>query len=277
MSSVTMNIVAYGHPLGTLRYCPPSTPLRSRDRQLLSDLAGHLGGVMQTRQLIADLQRMLERLVLAREEERRRLRRDLHDGLGPALAGHLLQLDVVAGKLVVGASVAEDVDRLRAELRATVLEVRRVVEGLRPAALDELGLSGALKQSVLRLSAGSATSVELRVGELPPLSAAIEVAAFRITTEAVSNAIRHAGASTCLVDIHVADDRLRISVTDDGCGVAVDPVTIGGNGLQTMRERVEELRGHLRVASDSGTTVWAELPLPGSSRSPLRTSPARLS
>src|SRR5205823_10093734 len=133
--------------VGSLRYRPPVTPLRSRDRQLLDDIAGHLGGVLHAARLTAELQGARERLVLAREEERRRLRRDLHDGLGPAMAGHLLRLDVIAGQAAPGSPIAAGVDALRADLRTTVLEVRRVVEGLRPPALDELGLAGALAQA----------------------------------------------------------------------------------------------------------------------------------
>ena len=137
---------AYGQPVGVLRYDTPATPLRNRDRQLLDDLAGHLGGVLHARRLTGELQQALERLVLAREEERRRLRRDLHDGLGPALAGHLLRLDLIASQVGDGPGGAE-IATLRDELRATVLEVRRVVEGLRPPSLDELGLAGALSET----------------------------------------------------------------------------------------------------------------------------------
>ena len=256
---------AYGRTLGTLRYRPPDPPLRGRDQRLVDDLAGHLGGVLHAHRLTADLQRARESLVLAREEERRRLRRDLHDGLGPALAGHLLRLDVLAGQAAPGSSVADGVGALRADLRATVLEVRRVVEGLRPPALDELGLAGALAQATDRLTAGSAVRVDLTVGALPPLSAAVEVAAYRIVTEAVTNVVRHASATTCAVRIEAAGGVLRATVSDDGAGLpAAEP---SGHGLQTMRERAEELRGRLSVQSDvAGTTITAELPLPVSPR-----------
>jgi len=263
---VAQPLAAFGRPVGTLRYQRPGQPLRQRDRRLLEDLAGHLGGVLHARHLTADLQRALERQVLAREEERRRLRRDLHDGLGPALAGHLLRLDLIASKVAHDPAAYAEVDRLRQELRGTVLEVRRVVEGLRPPALDELGLAGALSQVLQRLSAGSAVRVGLHVEELPPLSAAIEVAAFRIVTEAVTNVVRHAGAAQCTVCLVGVDGMLRVTVTDDGCGMAV--ASPAGNGLHTMRERAEELRGRLRIEAGSGTTVVAELPLPPAARTP---------
>ena len=263
---VVVALTAYGQPVGTLRYRRPEPPLRPRDGQLLDDLAGHLGGVLHAQRLTADLQRARESLVLAREEERRRLRRDLHDGLGPALAGHLLRLDVIAGRLAPRSAARADVDALRDELRGTVLEVRRVVEGLRPPAVDELGLAGALEQAVQRLTTGSSAVVALQVGELPPLPAAVEVAAYRIVTEAVTNVVRHAGPARCTVELAVVGRSLRITVGDDGRGLPADSAG-GGHGLQTMRERAEELRGRLRVTGEDGVTVTAELPLPRSRRS----------
>jgi signal transduction histidine kinase len=260
VAPVDVPLSAYGEVVGSLSYTV-ATPLRARDEQLVDDLAAHLGGVLHARSLTVDLQRARESLVLAREEERRRLRRDLHDGLGPALAGHLLRLDVLAGKIGPRSLALSDVDALRDELRATVLEVRRIVEGLRPPALDELGLVGALEQIVQRLSRESGLRIELSVAEdLPRLSAAMEVAVLRIVGEAVTNVVRHADASTCQVTLEPAGRVLRVTVADDGTGIAADHAR-SGNGLQTMRERAEELRGRLRVTSGRGTTVVAELPV----------------
>jgi signal transduction histidine kinase len=263
--TVAVPLTAYGRSVGTLRYRQPTAPLRPRDLRLLDDLGGHLGGVLHAHRLSQDLQRALEAQVLAREEERRRLRRDLHDGLGPALAGHLLRLDVLAAKLPPGSTAAADADALRTDLRTTVLEVRRVVEGLRPPALDELGLPTALAHVVTRLTAGSGVAADVRAGNLPPLSAAVEVAAYRIVAEAVTNVVRHAGATSCTVTVEVAGAVLRVTVSDDGRGL--DPASGGtGNGLLTMRERAAELRGRFRVSGAPGTTVVAELPLPAASR-----------
>lgn len=258
---VEQPLSAFGQPVGSLRYRQPAPPLRPRDRRLLDDLAGHLGGVLHAHQLTLELQGALERLVLAREEERRRLRRDLHDGLGPALAGHLLRLDLVATEVGRTSRASRNIDALREELRGTVAEVRRVVEGLRPPALDELGLAGALGQALHRLTAASPVEIELRIGALPPLSAAIEVAAYRIVTEAVTNVVRHADARICRVDIAATSGLLRLIVADDGRGLHA-PRPAVGHGLQTMRERAEEIRGRLHVTSSGGTTVIAELPLP---------------
>ena len=265
---VEMRLAAYGETVGALRYRPPVTPMRSRDRQLLDDLAGHLGGVLAAHRLTSDLTRARERLVLAREEERRRLRRDLHDGLGPALAGHLLRLDVIAARVAADGQTAADVDSLRDDLRATMAEVRRVVEGLRPPALDELGLRGAIQQVAQRLSSGTQLVVVIDADDLPSLPAAVEVAAFRIVTEAVTNVVRHADATTCRVVLTTSHGRLRIDVTDDGRGLARDGQPPAGHGLQTMRERADELRGRvwLEPGDGPGTSLSAEIPLPPGQR-----------
>src|SRR5207248_518720 len=147
-------------------------------------------------------------------------------------AGHLLRLDLVFGALEHDSAAASELEALRAEMRTTVFEVRRLVEGLRPPALDELGLAGALTQVTERLSAGVPLALELEIAELPRLPAAVEVAAFRIMSEAVSNAVRHAGASRCSVAVDAAGPRLRIVIADDGHGIdAAKPSTsTGGHG-----------------------------------------------
>lgn len=250
---------AYGQPVGTLVFRVPHGQLRPRDTQLIDDLAGHIAGVLHGRELTKDLQRALEAAVLAREEERRRLRRDLHDGLGPALAGHLLRLDVIAEKAHRRAPIEDDITAVQADLRNTITEVRRVVEGLRPPALDELGLLGALSQTLDRLFAGSPVTMTLQAGQLPDLPAAVEVAAYRIVSEAATNVVRHADASTCAVTLEDIDGTLRITVKDNG-NRTLPPDRTSGNGLQTMRERAEELRGRLSLIPGAGTTIVAELP-----------------
>jgi signal transduction histidine kinase len=268
-------LLVYGERVGTLRFDQPAARLRPADRRLLEDLAVHLGGVLHDHRLTQDLQRALERVVLAREEERRRLRRDLHDGLGPALAGHLLRLDVIAREVDPDGQAAELVHALREELRATVLDVRRVVEGLRSPALDELGLAGAVGQAVQRLTAGTGLHVHVEIAELPPLPAAAEVAAYRILTEALTNVVRHAEARWCRVTLDHAPGLLRLVVEDDGVGI--DPSGSAGNGLHTMRERAEEMRGSLSVTCQSGTRVVAELPLSEPSPTPTSVPRATLS
>jgi signal transduction histidine kinase len=267
-----ITLTAYGRPVGRLSYRQPGSPLRGRDARLLDDLAGHLGGLVHERQLTDDLRRARERLVLGREEERRRLRRDLHDGLGAALAGHVLRLEAVSGRATRD-EVAGDLEALRADMADTVAGVRRLVEGLRPPALDQLGLGGAVRQAVRRLTAGTGLTQDVAIGELPALPAGLEVAAFRIVTEAVTNVVRHARASS----VHVAVERegrtLRVTVRDDGVGVDLGDVG-SGHGLDSMRERAEELNGSLRWDTSAGTAVIAELPFtPAAPAGPLLTEP----
>jgi signal transduction histidine kinase len=199
---MAMTLTAYGRPVGRLSYRGPESPLRTRDGRLLDDLAGHLGGLVHERQLTDDLRHARERLVLGREEERRRLRRDLHDGLGAALAGHILRLEALSGRAGVP-EVTADLEALRSDMANTMAGVRRLVDGLRPPALDQLGLGGAVRQSVRRLTAGTGLTPDVTIGELPALPAGLEVAAFRIVTEAVTNAVRQARASSIQVVVEM--------------------------------------------------------------------------
>ncbi len=260
---VQLPLTAYGSRVGTLQYV--ATDLRPRERTLLEDICGHLAGVLHVRQLTRELHHAVERLVLAREEERRRLRRDLHDGLGPALAGHLLRLDAIAHADELSGSTRSDLAVLRADLKDTLLEVRRLVEGLRPPALDELGLAGALDQAARRLTTGTGLVVDVQVAPTRALPAAVEVAAYRIVSEALTNIVRHAAASRCEIRIDHTAATVRVAISDNGRGLPSR--TAGGHGLQTMRERAEELRGTLRLVSgdNGGTVVIADLPAPGAS------------
>jgi len=209
------------------------------------------------------LRRSRERLVVGREEERRRLRRDLHDGLGPALAGVALGVDAARNMLRTDPGSA---DALLADLKDETLgcvgEVRRIVEDLRPPALDELGLLPALTAFADRLSTrDDALRVAVRAPDrLPPLPAAVEVAAYRIATEAMTNVARHAHARCCLLRLEVGQD-LTVEVRDDGVGVPAG--RLAGVGLPSMAARAAELGGHCVVArlDGGGTQVLAHLPL----------------
>ncbi|MGH3445363.1 MAG: sensor histidine kinase, partial [Nocardioidaceae bacterium] len=254
----SMPLAAYGTSVGTLTYAV-SRDLSGAEQRLMSDLAGQLGHMLHSRELLADLQRTREKLVLSREEERRRLRRDLHDGIGPALAGLTLKAETARAVLPVGSERASlHLDALSEEIRATVDDVRRVVEGLRPPALDELGLRGACDQAVSRLATGSGTRSTVLADRLPNLPAAVEVAAFRIVQEAATNVIRHACATSMSVSLRAGTDHIVVSVADDGVGLGA---VTAGNGLTTMRERAEELGGRLVIESSGcGVSVEAKLP-----------------
>ncbi len=253
-----LQLTAYGVEVGALLWA--GRPLRPDDRALLEDLARQIGGAVHTTALVDSLHRAREELVLGREQERRRLRNDLHDGLGPSLAGLGFQVDAVQNLLAAGDDPGAQIARLREGLRETVTEVRRIVEGLRPPAIDDLGLFGAVAELGLQLADGTGLTVDLDLPDhRPSLPAAVEVAAYRVTQEALTNVVRHARATTCRVSGSVALDALVIAVTDDGVGGATQG---RGVGMSSMRERAWEIGGQVEVASrECGTTVTVRLPL----------------
>ena len=238
----------------------PGEAFSPADRRLLDGLARQVGIAVHAARLTADLQRARERLIVVGEEERRRLRRDLHDGLGPALATQSLKLEA-ARDLVLASP--EQALKLLAELiddsQRAIKDIRRLVYALRPPELDELGLTSALRGQVARY-VHSGLTITLDVPDsLPPLPAAVEVAAYRIAQEGLTNVVRHAAASTCLIRLAVGEE-LRLEVIDDGRGLP--SARSAGVGLVSMRERAEELGGVCVVglAPGGGTRVFARLP-----------------
>jgi signal transduction histidine kinase len=247
----------------------PGEAFTGREQRLLGDIASHAGVAAYAARLTADLQHSRETLVLAREEERRRIRRDLHDGLGPALASQTFALDAALELLEQDpAAAAPLLQSLKAQNQSLVADIRRLVYELRPPALDELGLAQALAVHVQQLNNHHATRLALDVAPeaVASLPAAVEVAAYRLVQEAVNNVLRHAGAAACHVTIHGDGDRLIVTVGDDGRGIAAG--TSPGVGMASMRERVEELGGMLAVAprQPQGTILTALFPLAGSER-----------
>jgi signal transduction histidine kinase len=206
-------------------------------------------------------------LVTAREEERRRLRGDLHDGLGPQLAALTLTLDAARNLLRRDPEAAEQLlAAAKGDVVTAVEDVRRVVHDLRPPALDELGLLGAVGQQVQRFRriepGAQGLDVQLDVPpELPVLPAAVEVAAYRIVSEALTNVARHAGARTACVRIRCCGAALELEVADDGRGI--EDGAPRGVGTASMRERAGELGGSVTVTRPpgGGTVVRAVLPV----------------
>ncbi|HET7726919.1 MAG TPA: histidine kinase [Candidatus Limnocylindrales bacterium] len=242
-------------------------PLSAADRALLDDLARQIGAAAHAVLLTEDLRRSRERIVTAREEERRRLHRDLHDGLGPSLAAIAMRAEAAATLVHTDPERAEPaLLELAADVREGVSEVRRLVDGLRPPVLDELGLAGAIRREAGRLGEASGSmEVIVEAAALGELPAAVEVAAYRIAAEAMTNAARHARARRCVVRIR-ADGELKLEIADDGTGLGGGGASTTGTGLRSMAERAAELGGELRVesppsAGTRGTRVIARLPL----------------
>jgi signal transduction histidine kinase len=227
--------------------------LRPRDVATLEELAVPLALAVSWVRLAADLRRSSLAVVSAREEERRRLRRDLHDGLGPALTGISLGLRTAIRRIERSDSLEAGAPlgllcRLADEVDSTVGEVKRIVRDLRPTALDQLGLVGAVTEFVRTVD----DAVELHVdvpAQQTSLPAAVEVATYRIVTEAVTNVVRHAGANRCWLRI-AAGSAVEIDVVDDGIGLTAG--TPPGIGLVAMRERAVELGGTLELRSQPG-------------------------
>jgi signal transduction histidine kinase len=237
------------------------------DRRVLSDLAARAGAAVHALGLARDLEGARARLVLAREEERRRLHRDLHDDLGATLSALTLKAGAAHALLEADpAGAATAIEEVEHDLQASVAEVRRLVYALRPPALDDRGLCAAIEDHLVQLR--SALSVELAVepeGPWPPLPAAVELAAYRITQEALANAARHSGGRRCRVRLtlrdHDGSSVLTVEVTDDGTGL---PERVRrGVGLDSMQQRAAELGGRCSIGNDpdGGLRVTAVLPL----------------
>jgi len=239
--------------------------LRARDERVLAELAGPLGLAVGWVRLAAELRRSSVSIVSAREEERRRLRRDLHDGLGPALTGVSLGLRTSVRQLERSphastlAPTRDLLHRVADEVDALVIEVKRVVRDLRPTALDQLGLIDAVGEFTRTCS--DDLEFHLTMPTVPiELPAAVEVAAYRIVTEAVTNVVRHAKAAQCWLSI-TTGPTVDIDVVDDGIGV-IDGVS-SGVGWTAMSERATELGGSVQVTrrNPHGTHIHVRIPV----------------
>jgi two-component system NarL family sensor kinase len=268
-------------------------PLDPMDRVLLTDLAVAAAAPVAAAHRSAELQRARQELITAREQERRRIARDLHDGVGPVLSGLGFILDSLRASLTdpnaqrVGA-------RARGQVREASQLVRRVARELRPAGIDQLGFLGAVRElAAVHTGPGLTVHVTVRKpigscggtphmiqgeppsgpgacrpdpcnadGVLGELCAATEVAAYAIVAEALTNTARHAHATRCDITLAQVDRAIVITVTDNGRGLQGTP---SGVGRVSMAERAEELGGWCTMSSQSdgvGTRVTAHLPLP---------------
>jgi two-component system, NarL family, sensor kinase len=235
----------------------PDQSFRPHEERLLSDIAQQAAAAARAVSLTQDLRRSRERLITATEEERRRIRRDLHDGLGPELAGVVLGLQ--RARRQIGSdptTAASQLDALTAQTQQAIAEVRRLVYNLRPPTLDELGLLGALQEQARTLGAITVDGPS----SPPALPAAVEVAAYRIALEAMTNIKRHANAEEANVRVSI-DGALHIEIADNGGGLP--DAYRAGVGINSMRERAAELGGCCAIepVNPHGTVVRATLPL----------------
>ena len=254
-------LVWHGEPVGRLLLGPPG-PRRfaaAHNGRLVAAAVPYVADVAHAVRMTADLQRSRERILTAREEERRRLRRDLHDGLGHALTDMAMSINMARISLRTAPASA---DRLLLELRggmdAVSQEIRDLVYGLRPPTLDELGLAGAVRALAQEGTPRVAVEIE---GDLSDLPAAAEVAAYRIVQEGLTNIRKHAGAGSAVISLRRGES-LVVRVQDDGGGLPSGPRS--GVGLLSMRERAAELGGTcvIGAAPGGGTVVEAVLPIP---------------
>lgn len=255
-----------GRDLGTLAVGPRHREPRvtESDARLVAALAPHLAVVVRSRALTEELETERQRVTDATLAERDRLRRDLHDGLGPSLSGIALGLE--ASLLAIDhdfATTREILTRTRQEAAGAVSEIRRVIDGLRPSALDRFGLVGAVRETASSLGMGrpGGLSFELEANRVPALAPPVEEAAFRILAESLNNVARHADARRCTVSLNSLEHELRLHVCDDGVGL--DPEHTPGEGLSSMARRVADLGGRITVQriAPRGTEVAAVLPL----------------
>jgi two-component system NarL family sensor kinase len=258
-TALRAHMVHRGEHVGHLAIeVPPGREFSQSDLDLVQDLARYAAILVRSEQLNDELRESRSRIVAGREEERRRLRRDLHDGVGPSLAAILLMLNATQSRTDADERNSL-IDETRDEVKAAIAEVRRLVDDLRPPAIDEVGLLDAIRQRASSLS-GDVTFEVTGPDMLPPLPAAVEVAAFRIASEAMTNVARHSGATRCRVGVEV-DGSFELTVSDNGHGT--DRTTTRGMGWTSMRERAAELGGSCTISSrpEGGLVVRAVLPL----------------
>jgi len=261
-------IVYQGERTGDLLAWPRARgeTLHPQDLELLQLLTRQAGATVHAVELTRDLQHSRQQLLTSREDERRRMRRDLHDGLGPALAAIAMQADTAQALADSDPARARELmSEVTNQARGVVGDLRRLVYELRPPSLDELGLAGAIERLTRQQSSAGLHFDVDAPPQLPRLDAAVEVAVYRIASEALTNVARHAGATRCAVRIKVIEAsgqrKLSLSVEDDGGGLSGD--YMAGVGLRSMRERAAELGGtfEMRPSSMGGTQIAVMLPI----------------
>ncbi len=270
-AALALPLAHQGELVGALSVTPraPGEDFSPADRLLLRDLAAQSGAAAHAvsltvalRSSLEDLRRSRERLVAAQEEERRRIQRDLHDGLGPVLASMRLRLEACLD--VAQASddpLSGDLERLYELVGQATADIRRLVYDLRPPVLDQLGLVPALQQHCERFSRESGIEVSFQSAPDLSIPAAAEVTFLRVVQEALLNVQRHARASRVDVRLGSRDGCFELKIRDDGIGFDVSAFG-DGTGINSMRERAELLGGTLRIFGHSGSGTEVEVRIP---------------
>ena len=233
--------------------------LSGRDHELLGQIGRYVALTADAVRTAAELRTAQQALQSAQADERRRLRMDLHDGLGPTLAAMRLKLVAYARTALDPQPVKEIAEQASDAIR----EVRRIVDGLQPSILEDLGLVPAIQ--ILLADTGRATGIDFRVDaptELGAVPTIIAATAYRAIAESVANVARHSGASACRVSLKLGDGCLHTIVEDDGAGFD-SAAASGGMGLQSIRARARDVGGESTVESTigKGTVVSARLPV----------------
>lgn len=240
----------------------------SGKQEMLEDLIRQMSIAVQSVRLSNELQHSRERIVIAREEERRRLRRDLHDGLGSSLASMMLRLDEAVQMYDLEPLESKKVVKsVQSQMRETIEDIRQLVYRLRPPILDELGLGFALQELAVQFQDRNLQINLEGVDQHFELPAATELAIYRIVQEALANVVRHAKASRCSIQLSKEEHSVQLLIQDNGSGLAEagngSPST--GLGIRSMKERAEELGGKclLNTSSGRGTRIEVQIPVTG--------------
>jgi signal transduction histidine kinase len=266
--TLSFPLLYQGESIGSLQLArrAPQEEFSRADQGLIENIARQAGAAAQAVRLNAELIRSRTQIVNEREEERLRIRRDLHDELGPILASQGLKM--AAARQLIRSNPEKALgllDDIMQQSQQTVTDIRRLVHGLRPPALDQLGLVDAIRDLARHSDDLSDNSLTIDFstpgGSLPGLPPAVEVNAYRIVLEAISNVTRHARARQCMVTFEIEQNALVIQISDDGAGLPKE--YRAGVGLRSMRERAEEIGGRLIIepVQPHGTQVTVWLPL----------------
>ena len=263
-SALVLPLTTQGQPVGALRVAP-ARQLASHERRWLHELALHASVAVYAARATLALRLAQGELKASIADERARIQRELHDGLGPSLASLVLSLDSLRTRaetqhVSVTQAVAE-LEGIKADARDIIGQIQGLVAQLRPPVLDQLGLAEAVRYFAASCSGATQVQVDAPPA-LPPLPAAVEHAAYRIICEAITNSLRHAQARHCRVTLAATPPTLSLVVEDDGVGAPAAGRT-PGLGLASMRARAEELGGSfgLTSAPGAGTHIQVRLPL----------------